>query len=98
MATIKHPLTLLYLIMRRLREVRRANKRVIHVTGECTRCSGMVGYRDVRYVFAINGTKAEEELPAGRIKRRWDHCGAVGDFNLQNLRPTSVKFLIPRLP
>jgi hypothetical protein len=40
----------------------------------------------------------EEKLPAGTASRRCDHCGAIGDFDLRQLRPTSVKFLIPRAP
>lgn len=65
---------------------------------KCTRCAGMVGYRDVRYLLVIDGTKIEEELPAGKTERRCDHCGTVAEFNLQDFRPTSVKFLIPSLP
>jgi hypothetical protein len=33
----------------------------------CKSCSGMVGYRDVRYVANIHGAKTEEELPVGII-------------------------------
>jgi len=58
----------------------------------------MVGYRDVRYTLDAQGARAEEKLPEGTTKQRCDHCGTVGDFDLRQLRPTPVKFLIPRLP
>jgi hypothetical protein len=64
----------------------------------CKSCSGMVGFRDVRYTLDARGVCAEEKLPEGTTRRRCDHCGAVGDFDLRLLRPTSVKFLIPKLP
>jgi hypothetical protein len=64
----------------------------------CKKCSGMVGYRDVRHIVDARGVKAEEELPNGTVERRCDHCGAVGIFDLRQLRPTPVKLLIPRLP
>jgi hypothetical protein len=64
----------------------------------CKSCSGMVGYRDVRYVLDAQGAEAEETLPEGTASRRCDHCGTVGDFNLRHFRPTPVKFLFPRLP
>ncbi len=64
----------------------------------CKSCSGMVGYRDVRYVLDAQGAKAEETLPEGTTRRRCDHCGTVGDFSLRQLRPTPVEFLFPRLP
>ncbi len=64
----------------------------------CKSCSGMVGYRDVRYLSDAQGAKAEENLPAGTITRRCDHCGTVGDFDLRQLRPTPVRLLFPRLP
>ncbi len=63
----------------------------------CKSCSGMVGYRDVRYTLDALGVCAEEKLPPGTTRRRCDHCGAIGDFDLRQLRPTSVKFLIPKL-
>ena len=44
------------------------------------------------------GVSVEEKLPVGTIERRCDHCGAVGVFDLSQLRPTSVKLLVPRLP
>ena len=66
--------------------------------GRCKKCSGMVGYRDVRHIVDARGAKAEEKLPEGTIERRCDHCGAVGVFDLRQLRPTSVKLLVPRLP
>jgi len=68
----------------------------IYWAASCKRCSGMVGYRDVRYVITIDGAKAEEDLPLGTVRRRCDHCGTVGDFNLQDLPPTSVKLLVPK--
>ena len=35
----------------------------IYWAAKCKRCSGMVGYRDVRYLLTIDGAKTEEELP-----------------------------------
>jgi hypothetical protein len=64
----------------------------------CKRCGGMVGYRDVRYSLHLAGAKAEEILPDGITRRRCDHCGSVSDFALRDLRPTSIKFLIPKQP
>ena len=65
----------------------------------CKKCGGMVGYRDVRYSFDALGAKVKEILPEGITTRlRCDHCGSIGEFNLRELRPTSVKLLIPRLP
>ena len=58
----------------------------------------MVGYRDVRHIVDARGVKAEEELPDGTVERRCDHCGTLGIFDLRQLRPTSVKLLIPKLP
>jgi hypothetical protein len=64
----------------------------------CKSCRGMVGYRDVRYVIDIEGTKTEEELPVGIIKQRCVHCGALNDFGTPQLRPTSIRLVVPRLP
>jgi len=64
----------------------------------CKSCNEMVGYRDVRYTLDARGVSAEEKLPEGTTSRRCDHCGAMGDFDLRQLRPTPVKFLIPRAP
>jgi hypothetical protein len=64
----------------------------------CKECSGMVGYRDVRYILDARGVRTQETLPEGIIERRCDHCGAAGVFALRRLRPTSVKFLVPKLP
>ncbi len=64
----------------------------------CKSCSGMVGYRDVRYVLTIAGSEAEEELSAGIIKQRCAHCGTLNDFGMHQLRPTSIKLVVPRLP
>jgi hypothetical protein len=64
----------------------------------CKSCSGMVGYRDVKYTLDVYGANVEEKLPEGTTKRRCDHCGSVGDFNMRQLRPTSVRLLIPRMP
>jgi hypothetical protein len=72
--------------------------RQMYWAARCRKCSGMVGYRDVRYTFDASGAKTEEELPEGTIERRCDHCGAVGVFDLRQLRPTSVKLLVPRPP
>ena len=58
----------------------------------------MVGYRDVRYTLDARGMNAEEKLPEGTTRRRCDHCGAIGEFDLRQLRPTTVKLLFPRLP
>ncbi len=57
----------------------------------------MVGYRDVRYTLDSQGVNAEEKFPEGTISRRCDRCGAIGDFDLRLLRPTPVRFLIPRV-
>jgi len=75
-----------------------SNGRQMYWATKCTRCSGMVGYRDVGYVLSIDGMRAEEELPVGTMRLRCDHCGTVSDFNLQNLHPTSIKLVVPRLP
>ena len=64
----------------------------------CKSCSGIVGYRDVRYTTDAQGAETEETLPEGTTSRRCDHCGAVGEFDLRQLRPTSVKLLIPKMP
>jgi hypothetical protein len=64
----------------------------------CKRCSGMVGYRDVRYTLDIRGGQAEEKLPEGTINRRCNHCGTVADFNLRQFRPAPAKLLIPKMP
>ena len=63
----------------------------------CEKCGGMVGYRNIRYTIDALGVRAEQ-LPAGTIEKRCDHCGEVGVFDLRKLQPTSVKLLIPRLP
>jgi hypothetical protein len=55
----------------------------------------MVGYRDVRYVLSIDGMRAEQDLPVGTMRLRCDHRGTVSDFNLQNLRPTSIRLVVP---
>ena len=64
----------------------------------CKNCSGMVGYRDVRYTVDMRGEEIAELLPEGTVTRRCDHCGTIGYLNLRQLRPTAVKFLIPKLP
>jgi len=64
---------------------------------KCKKCGGMVGYPDVRYMANAQGVTVEEELPNGTVERRCDHCGTVGVFDLRQLRPPSVNFLIPRL-
>jgi hypothetical protein len=64
----------------------------------CKKCSGMAGYRDVRHIVDARGAITEEKLPEGTVGRRCDHCGAVGVLDLRQLRPTSVKLLVPRLP
>jgi hypothetical protein len=64
----------------------------------CKKCSGMVGYRDVRHIVDAQGTRVAEVLPEGVVERRCDHCGAIGVFNLRQLRPTSILLLVPRLP
>lgn len=46
-------------------------------------CSGMVGYRDVRYVPDAQGGKSEETLPEGTTRRRCNHCGTKGEFDLR---------------
>jgi hypothetical protein len=64
----------------------------------CKKCSGMVGYRDVRYTLDSRGTQVEEKLPKGTVKLCCAHCGTFGVFDLHRLQPTSVKLLFPRLP
>ena len=54
----------------------------------CKNCSEMVGYRDVRYTLDVYGANVEEKLPEGTTRRRCDHCGTVGEFELRHLRPT----------
>ena len=61
-------------------------------------CTGMVGYRDVQYTLDVRGMNAVEKLPEGTTRRRCDHCRAIGEFDLRQLRPTPVQFLFPRLP
>jgi hypothetical protein len=63
----------------------------------CKKCRGMVGYRDVRNTVDTRGAKVEESLPVGTVERRCDHCGAVGVFDLRQLRPTSLKLLVPKV-
>lgn len=70
----------------------------LYWAARCKSWSGMVGYRDVRYALDARGANVEEKLPEGTTSRRCDHCGIMGDFDLRLLRPTSVKFLIPRMP
>jgi hypothetical protein len=70
---------------------------VMYWAARCKKCSGMVGYRNIRYVIDALGARVET-LPVGTIERRCDHCGEVGVFDLRKLRPTSVKLLVPRLP
>ncbi len=64
----------------------------------CKGCSEMVGYRDVRYIVDVRGAEVEEKLPEGTIERRCDECGTVSVFDLRQLRPSSVKLLVPRVP
>ena len=61
------------------------------------KCSGMVGYRNIRYVIDARGL-TPETLPVGTVEKRCDHCGEVGVFDLRKLRPTSVKLIVPMLP
>jgi uncharacterized Zn finger protein len=63
----------------------------------CKSCSGMVVSRHVQYTLDVRGRMMEETLPEGTVKRRCDHCGTVSDFDLRQLRPTAVKFLIPKV-
>jgi hypothetical protein len=65
--------------------------------GTCRRCTGMVAYREVRYTPDIGEREIEEILPEGTVKRRCDHCGSMGEFDLRQLRPTAIKFLIPKV-
>jgi hypothetical protein len=71
---------------------------IMYWAARCAKCSGMVGYRDVRYIVDAGGTKTEERLPKGTIERRCDHCGAKGIFDMRKLRPTSLKLLVPKPP
>jgi hypothetical protein len=70
----------------------------LYWAARCRSCGAMVGYRDVRYVVNIDGTKTEEELPVGIIKQRCAHCGTLNDLGTHQLRPTSMKLVAPRLP
>jgi hypothetical protein len=70
----------------------------LYWAARCKKCSGMVGYRDVRYRVDSRGLEVAEELPEGIIDRRCQHCGNVSVLVLRLLRPTPVKLLIPRLP
>ena len=70
----------------------------LYWAGKCKKCSGMAGYRDVRYILDSRGAKVEERLPEGTAKLCCDHCGTFGVFDLRQLRPASVKLLLPRLP
>ncbi len=63
----------------------------------CKKCGGMVGYRDVRNVVDVSGAQVVENLPVGTVERRCDHCGAVAVFDLRQLRPTSVRLLVPKV-
>ena len=63
----------------------------------CKSCSGMVGYRDVRYALDAQGVNAEEKLAEGQPGGAATTAGQLAIFNLRQLRPTPVKFLIPRL-
>jgi hypothetical protein len=63
----------------------------------CKKCSGMVGYRDVRNAVDASGAQVAEKLPVGTVQRRCDHCGAIGVFDLRQLRPTAVKHLVPKV-
>ena len=69
----------------------------LYWAARCKKCGGMVGYRDVRYVGTAGEAKSEEKLPEGTTELRCDHCGAVGVFDMRQLRPTSVRLLIPKL-
>ncbi len=73
-----------------------ANK--MYWAARCKKCRGMVGYRNVRYAVDAQGFNVEEMLPPGTVTQRCGHCGAVSDFNLHYLRPTSIEFLAPRVP
>jgi hypothetical protein len=70
----------------------------LYWAARCKKCSGMVGYRDVRYQVDMRGMEVAEQLPEGTINRRCQHCGNVGILVLRLLRPTPAKLLIPRLP
>jgi hypothetical protein len=63
----------------------------------CKGCSGMVVYRHVQYTLDVRGRMAAETLPEGTVKRRCDHCGTMNDFDLRQLKPTAIKFLIPKV-
>lgn len=60
----------------------------------CKNCSGMVGYRDVRYLPDALGAKIEEVLPEGTVERLCSHCGTVGVFDLRQFRPTPLQLVV----
>jgi hypothetical protein len=72
-------------------------KEKMYWAAHCKKCSGMVGYRDVKNTADASGTQVVEKLPVGTVERRCDHCGALGVFDLRQLRPTSVKLLVPKV-
>jgi hypothetical protein len=64
----------------------------------CKNCNGMVGYRDVIYRLDALGAEVQEAFPEGTINRRCSHCGTVSDFDLRQLRPTSLERLVQKKP
>jgi hypothetical protein len=68
----------------------------IYWAARCGRCDGMIGYREVTYRLDALGAEIEESLPEGTMTRRCSHCGAVSDFDLRQLRPTSLGRLVQK--
>jgi len=64
----------------------------------CKKCSGMVGYRDVRYIIDAQGAKIEEVLPEGTTERFCSHCGTVSVFDLGQFRPAPLRLVVLGLP
>jgi hypothetical protein len=64
----------------------------------CKKCSGMVGYRDVRHIVDAQGAKIEEVLPEGTTERYCNHCGMIGVFDLRQFRPTPIRLVVLGLP
>ena len=64
----------------------------------CKKCSGMVGYRDVRYIEDAQGAKFEEVLPEGTTERYCKQCGIIGVFDLRQFRPTPIRLVVLGLP
>lgn len=70
----------------------------IYWAARCKKCSGMVGYRDVRYIVDAQGAKTEEVLPEGTTERYCNHCGIISVYHLHQFRPTPIRLVVLGLP